>query len=182
VSIVSRLPGVRAVLAQTAFRFTVNTLVASTAIPTIVRWRLLRALGFDVEPAKISSGIFFGGRALHIGAGSGLNIGCVLDNLAPITIGRNVSIGHQALLLTSAHERGTRGKAAGALVGRPILVEDGAWIGARAMIMPGVTVGAGATVAAGAVVTKDCLAGGTYAGVPARLIRAPGEPVAPVAP
>jgi acetyltransferase-like isoleucine patch superfamily enzyme len=63
-------------------------------------------------------------------------------------------------------------------VGRPITVEDGAWIGARAMIMPGVTVGAGATIAAGAVVTRDCVAGGTYAGIPARLIREPAPDAA----
>jgi maltose O-acetyltransferase len=116
---------------------------------------------------------------MMIGYGSGCTIGCVFDNLAPITIGRNVYIGDEVMRLTSAHERGgTAGKAAGARVGRPIRVEDGAWIGACAMIMPGVTVGAGCTVAAGAVVTRDRMPGGTYAGIPpARLFREPG-PVA----
>jgi acetyltransferase-like isoleucine patch superfamily enzyme len=39
------------------------------------------------------------------------------------------------------------------------------------MIMPGVTIGAGVVVAAGAVVTKDCEAGGLYAGIPAKRLR-----------
>jgi maltose O-acetyltransferase len=179
-SALDRVPGARALIGQSAFRFLVNTLVGSTIIPSVVRWRLLRALGFAVGPSRIASGIWFGGRDIIIGYGTGCNIGCVFDNLAPITIGRNVNIGHQVMLLTSAHERGgTAGKAAGPQVGRPIRVEDGAWIGARAMIMPGVTVGAGCTIAAGAVVTRDCVPGGTYAGIPARLMREP-RPVAPV--
>ncbi|WP_290368283.1 DapH/DapD/GlmU-related protein [Microbacterium sp. Bi121] len=47
----------------------------------------------------------------------------------------------------------------------------GAWIGAHATILPGVTVGRGAVVAAGALVTEDCVPNGLYVGVPARLVR-----------
>jgi maltose O-acetyltransferase len=155
------------------FNVVVNGLLASIVVPKMLRWRLLRAAGVQVEPARIGARVFFGGRNVSIGAGSGVNIGCFFDNLAPITIGREVSIGHQVLLLTSAHERGSGRRAAGPAVGKPIVVGDGAWIGARAVVMPGVTIGAGCTVGAGAVVTRDCLPGGTYVGVPARLV---GEP------
>jgi maltose O-acetyltransferase len=89
-----------------------------------------------VAASRFRSRSFFGGRSLTIDAGSGLDLGCVLDNRAPITIGSDVSIGHQVLLLTSGHERGTGGKAAGPLAARPIVVGDGAWIGARALVLP----------------------------------------------
>jgi len=49
------------------------------------------------------------------------------------------------------------------------VIGDGAWIGARVIILPGVTVGAGAVIAAGSVVTSDCAPDSLYAGVPAQL-------------
>ena len=63
--------------------------------------------------------------------------------------------------------------------GLPVLIERNAWIGARAMVLKGVTVGKDAVVAAGAVVTKDVPRGAVAAGVPAKVIGwAPGyEPV-----
>ena len=51
-------------------------------------------------------------------------------------------------------------------------VTIGAWLGARVVVLPGVTVGQGAVVGAGAVVTRDCKPDSVYAGVPARLVRA----------
>jgi maltose O-acetyltransferase len=53
----------------------------------------------------------------------------------------------------------------------PITVGDGAWVGANATIMPGVSIGAGAVVAAGAVVTKSVDADTLVGGVPAVLLR-----------
>ena len=62
---------------------------------------------------------------------------------------------------------------------RPIAIEDDAWIGAGAVILPGVTVGRGAIVGAGAVVCDDVPAGTIVAGVPARVIRRLEEAVPP---
>jgi maltose O-acetyltransferase len=52
-----------------------------------------------------------------------------------------------------------------------VRIGDRCWIGARATILPGVSIGDGTVVAAGAVVTKDCEPDALYAGVPARRLR-----------
>jgi len=53
----------------------------------------------------------------------------------------------------------------------PIRIEDDCWIGARATILPGVTIGRGSTVVAGAVVTKHVEPFSVVGGVPARIIK-----------
>ncbi|MCX6343546.1 MAG: acyltransferase [Armatimonadetes bacterium] len=53
---------------------------------------------------------------------------------------------------------------------RPVTIERCVWIGLRAIIMPGVTIGEGSIVGAGAVVTKSCAAGSILAGNPARVV------------
>jgi maltose O-acetyltransferase len=73
--------------------------------------------------------------------------------------------------VSSTHEIGAPDRRAGTDVGKPVTVGDGCWIGARAVILPGVAVGDGCISAAGAVVTRDCQANGLCAGIPAKLIR-----------
>ena len=51
-----------------------------------------------------------------------------------------------------------------------IMVEEGAWIGARSVVLPGAVIERNCIIAAGAVVRGRCLAGGSYGGVPARLL------------
>jgi maltose O-acetyltransferase len=77
----------------------------------------------------------------------------------------------QVLIGTSSHEVGPPEKRAGTLVKQGVTIEDGCWVGARAIVLPGVTIGRGCIIASGAVVTKDCEPGGLYAGVPARRLR-----------
>jgi maltose O-acetyltransferase len=65
----------------------------------------------------------------------------------------------------------SRREAQGTSFALPIRIEADCWIGARATILPGVTIGRGATVAAGAVVIKDVEAETLVGGVPTRFIR-----------
>lgn len=88
-----------------------------------------------------------------------------------VTIGNNVSIGPFTKLLTDSHELSNVGKRAGKSIYTPIVIEDGVWIGAAAIILGGVTLGRGCVVAAGAVVTKNVDPDTLVAGVPAKVIR-----------
>lgn len=100
-----------------------------------------------------------------------INAACCFDLSAPIMLGNRVQVAYQVTLITGGHEFGPHGSRAGTHRPQPIFVGDGAWIGARAIILPGVTIGAGAVVAAGALVTKDVPPDMVVAGVPARIVR-----------
>jgi maltose O-acetyltransferase len=159
-------------LRRAARDLVLNTLIASAAVVPRARWRLLRAVGLDVHRSYVQARCFFGARNVSIGVGTFVNYECFFDGSAPITIGRKVRIGMQCLFVTGSHEIGTSDQRAGRETAEPIVIEDGAWIGARVTVLPGVTVGRGAVVAAGAVVTRSVAPMQTVAGVPARPIRA----------
>jgi len=126
-----------------------------------IRTRALRAVGIKIGYASIFWGMptVIGsgeaGERLTIGEHCGFNDGCFFDLEDRITIGNHVAVGHEVMFLTQTHEVGTRDKRAGKIVRAPIVVEDGAWLGARCTLLPGVTIGAGAVIGAAAVVTKD---------------------------
>jgi maltose O-acetyltransferase len=110
-------------------------------------------------------------QQLRIGDHTIINIGCVFDLNGKIIIGDHVGVGHEVMLLTSSHQIGGTIHRAGPLFTAPITIEDGAWIGARSVVMPGITIGAGSIVGAGAIVTKDVPPNTMVGGVPARVIR-----------
>ena len=142
----------------------------------------LRAYLYRLAGFSIGRGTMFWGTPKITGDGNlyerlvvgdfcWMNDGCFLDLGAPITIGNRVSFGHQVFLMTNSHEIGSIERRAGDLTAEPIVIEDGAWLGARCTILPGVTVHEGAIVAAGSLVTKDVPANTVVAGVPAKVVR-----------
>ncbi|MGF6094392.1 DapH/DapD/GlmU-related protein [Pseudomonas sp. 18175] len=86
---------------------------------------------------------------------------------ADITIGTCCDLGHGIEFIVGSHELGSQERRAGKGTARPIVVGNGCWIGARSIILGGVTIGDGAIVAAGAVVTRDVPTNTLVAGVPA---------------
>jgi acetyltransferase-like isoleucine patch superfamily enzyme len=110
-------------------------------------------------------------RKLSIGDHTYISIKCLFDLAAPIVIGRYVVLSPEVMLFTGTHKIGSAGKRAGLLEPKSITIEDGVWLGARCIVLPGVTVGQAAVVAAGAVVTKDVPSNTLAAGVPAHVIR-----------
>lgn len=142
-----------------------------------VRARLLRLAGATIgERTVISGRLWLAGsstaaRHLTIGEDCFINDGVRFDAAAPITIGDRVAIGHEALVLTASHDVGPADERAALVTADPVCIEDGAWLGARSIIMPGVTVGRGSVVAAGAVVTAPVPPDTVVAGVPARRVK-----------
>lgn len=111
---------------------------------------------------------FLNGRRVYLGDRNVINFGCLLDGRKfAIRIGNDVSIGPEATILTLGHDPQSPTLEDR---GGEVLIGDRVWIGYRAIIMPGVTVGEGAVVAAGAVVTKDVEPFTIVAGVPAKKI------------
>jgi maltose O-acetyltransferase len=137
--------------------------------PVAARGRLLRMWGVESQ-ARVYAGCFFGGTNIRLGR-SFINHGVFLDNTARIVIGDRCAIGMQTMILTSDHEAGPPEARAAAVIGRPVTIGDGCWLGARVMVMPGVTIGSGCVIGAGAIVTKDCEPHGQYVGQPARRIK-----------
>jgi maltose O-acetyltransferase len=147
-------------------------LVTSPLLPLAVRRWLLRLGG--VRLGAMVWGLercWFQSPHVSIGTGSYVNAGCWFEGSGRIEIADNCLIGPEVLVLTSTHPLDAGGAIGRAPEARPVRIGDGSWIGARAMILPGVTIGAGAIIAAGAVVTEDCDAGAAYGGVPARRLR-----------
>lgn len=87
-----------------------------------------------------------------------------IDNLAPVTIGANCCISQGAMLLCGNHNYR---KPTFDLMVRPISVEDGAWVGAKCVLCPGVTVHSHSVISVGSVVTKDIEPYKIFQGIPA---------------
>src|SRR5689334_2921339 len=118
----------------------------------------LKRCGFETKQVSIGDGCF-------------VNAGCWFEGAGRIDIGCNVFLGPQVMIITSVHEIDEGGQVARMPVASEVRIGDRCWLGARAMIMPGVTVGEGTIIGAGAVVNKDCEPGAVYVGVPARRVR-----------
>lgn len=91
-----------------------------------------------------------------------------IDNLADVMIEDNVCISQGAMLLCGNHNY--KKETFDLMIGE-IIVKEGAWIGARAVVCPGVIVNAGAVLTASSVATKDLDANSIYQGIPAVKIR-----------
>ena len=142
-----------------------------------LRAKIMRWLGFQVGRGTMiwDTPQFIGGKNLHtkicIGNFCLISIGSYWDLAAPIRLGNCVGISPQTMLLTGTHQINNPGNRVGKMDSHPLIIGDGAWLGARSTIMPGITIGEGAVIGAGAVVTKDVPAHTLVAGVPAVIIR-----------
>jgi maltose O-acetyltransferase len=146
-----------------------------------LRIRLLRAGGLRIGRRSMVGGRLrlAGGpdpaSRVRIGDDCFINDGCRFDTSAPITIEDGAYLGHDVAVLTSSHELGPPERRAGTFSCAPIQIGRGVWIGARAVLLPGVSIGDGAVVAAGAVVTHSVGANVVVGGVPAREVRTIGS-------
>jgi len=105
---------------------------------------------------------------LEIGDYSWIGEGAWLDSLGKIKIGQHCCLSQGVYFCTGNHD--WTDPAFGLIV-KPITVEDGAWVGARATVLPGVTIGSRSVLAAGSVVAKNTIPNMIYAGDPAQPVK-----------
>ena len=109
------------------------------------------------------------GKFTRIGKNVYINHLCSMLDMGTITIGDNVLIGPKVNILSEEHPVNPAERKS--LMVRPVVIKNGAWIGAGATILPGVTVGENSVVAAGAVVNKDVPDNTIVGGIPAKIIK-----------
>jgi len=134
----------------------------------------VRKLFYWLSGIKLGSGStihtgarFYDPKNITIGKDSIIGEGTVLDGRDIINIGDHVDIASQVMIYNSQHD--IHSDAFEAISG-PVVIKDYVFIGPRAIILPGVTIGVGAVVGAGAVVTKDVPDFSIVGGVPAQVI------------
>ncbi len=91
-----------------------------------------------------------------------------IDNLAPVEIQENCCISQGAMLLTGNHDYK---KESFDLMVNPIILEEGVWVGAKAVVCPGVRCGSHSVLSVGSVANKDLEKYAIYAGNPAVAVR-----------
>ena len=125
--------------------------------------------GSDVNVEK---GAKFGtGAGISIGDRSGIGINCSIRG--PLTIGENVMMGPEVVILTNSHKFDNINipmSKQGYTI-QPVVIGNDVWIGTRSIILPGVKIGNGVIIGAGAVVTKNIPDYAIVGGVPAKVIR-----------
>jgi len=123
------------------------------------------------ESFKIWSGhrktLISGWGRVRIGDRVFVNCGTVIIAVREIVVGDDVAFANEVYVVDS-NSHGVEGRAQ---VDAPVHIGDGTWLGNRAMVLPGVTIGKRVVVAAGAVVTHDVPADTLVAGNPARVMR-----------
>lgn len=115
------------------------------------------------------------GSHIRIGERVFLNFGCTILDCGAVTIGDGVQIASGVQLLAADHPREPELRAAGHELGRPVAIEENVWVGAGAIVCPGVTIGRDSIIGAGSVVVRDVPAGVVAAGNPCRVIRQLGR-------
>jgi putative colanic acid biosynthesis acetyltransferase WcaF len=105
---------------------------------------------------------------LRVGDNCWLGERCWIDNMEDVTLGDNVVVSQGAYICTGNHDWSDPGMG---LTPQPVVIENGAWIGAFARVAPGTRIGEESILVLGAVALADTDARGIYAGNPAELVR-----------
>jgi maltose O-acetyltransferase len=143
----------------------------------LLRTGLYRLAGVRIGPDTVIYGsmeLSGEGRfweRLTIGSSCQITAPLYVDLNDSITIGDRVALGHHVKLVTSNHKYGSAHRRCGESLTGPIVIDDAAWIGAGAIILPGVTIGQASVVGAGSVVTRSVPPNTLVAGAPARPVR-----------
>ena len=145
-----------------------NHFVSKTPGYWLRKFYATKLLRYKIEKdVALHMGLFVTGRNITIGERTVVNRNVYLDGRGQVEIGSDCNISPHVYILTASHDVQCPNFTPFL---KPTEIGDYAWIGARATILPGVTVGEGAVVGAGSVVTKDVQPHTIVAGNPARMI------------
>ncbi len=139
---------------------------------------LLRQLGAKIgQKVIIKTGVIIDyPENLSIGDNVSIQHNCLLSAYAPIIIGNDVSIAHGVSIVTTTHPYQDDVIIRQALlVSAPVVIKNNCWIGMKASILLGVTIGTGVVVGAHALVNHSVENNRVVAGVPARAIKVRGR-------
>lgn len=150
--------------------FALMLLHLTTYIPShTIRNFIWRSFGLKLgRGSTLHTGVrVFDPRNIKIGEGTIIGYRSFIDGRASVTIGNHTDIASEVMIYSSEHDIKSSDFHATLST---VKIGDYVFIGPRAIILAGVTIGDGAIVAAGAVVTKDVEAGSIVGGVPAKVI------------
>ncbi|MCU1593995.1 MAG: putative sugar acetyltransferase [Frankiales bacterium] len=163
----------RAVLRQQARGvWTLRSIKSRGARPVVFGKPVIDASDLEVgDDFKVWSGprvtMISGWGRMRFGDRCFVNVGSTIISVEEIVVGDDVAFANDVYVMDS-DSHGVEGRPHKQA---PVRIGDGCWIGARAMILPGVTLGKRVLVAAGAVVTRDVPDDCLVAGNPARVVR-----------
>ena len=108
---------------------------------------------------------------LEIGSRTFVNYGTSISAAHSVRIGNNCQIGTNVLIMDNEFHRLEPERRLERPESKPVEIGDNVWLGARVIVMPGVTIGAGSAIGAGSIVTRDVPPRSLAVGCPARVIR-----------
>lgn len=172
---VARWAGWLSQVAHAAVKYATNHIISRVPSYTVRHGWYRHVLGWQIGPrASILMGqqIDFGklrgrGKPVVIGAGAVINPGCYLQTFGGLEIGENASISREVAIITGSHDMNSQDFRE---ILKPITIGSHTWIGARAIVLGGVTIGAGAVVCAGSVVRSTVRPGAVVDGIPGKVV------------
>ena len=128
--------------------------------------------GCYIEPPLHAN---WGGRHVHFGRNIYANFNLTLVDDTHIYVGDNTMFGPNVVVATAGHPLLPELREQGFQYNAPVHIGRNCWIGAGAILLPGVTVGDNAVIGAGSIVTRDVPANVLAVGNPCRVLREIGE-------
>jgi maltose O-acetyltransferase len=111
------------------------------------------------------------GYNIHVGENFFAHFDCVVLDTCRVDIGKNCMIAPGVHIYTATHPLDANERINGPEYGKPVTIGDNVWIGGRAVLNPGVTVGDDSVIASGAVITEDVPDGVVVQGNPAEIVK-----------
>ena len=111
------------------------------------------------------------GYNIKVGDNFYANFDCVILDVCPVNIGKNVFLAPGVHIYTATHPLDAEERCSGAEYGKPVTIGDNVWLGANVVVLPDVTIGENSVIGAGSIVTKDIPANCIAFGSPCKVYR-----------